>query len=389
MISIQFGKAQGGYFNYLDSTSEWHLKGGGWNGVYVVSNYVTMYFDGDTIINGNNYYKLYEAHNDTFFTWPNHTFDTSVYGPFFMREDSSLKLYRTFNENIIEDTFDFQQFSSLQQGDFFSEPYSSCSVSNADTLYLGNRPLKRVQGQQFSFPFGVLEGVGYIGPLCGMGIEGNNYLVCYIKQNDTLSFNDSLNPYPINCNIFPIPNRLNHFTGLPCSASFTLQPDTTTPHNWFAFSTVTGAQPLTYNWNWGDGSSDSTPFPSHTYDSAGYYTICLTITDATNCISTFCDSSTYLYKTEATMVSINVIPTNVSELKAIDSSINILPNPANYILTVKSTSKQIKLTDLSGKTLIALQLNNGKAELDVSNLDNGIYFLQSDKGKTQKLIIQR
>ncbi len=43
---------------------------------------------------------------------------------------------------------------------------------------------------------------------------------------------------------------------------------------------TTGTQPATYSWDFGDGSSSSSANPSHTYSSAGTYTVTL---DVTNC----------------------------------------------------------------------------------------------------------
>src|SRR4029079_71137 len=60
-----------------------------------------------------------------------------------------------------------------------------------------------------------------------------------------------------------------------CSANFYLVADSLIPHHYWAVSMVSGAQPLNYVWSWGDGSYDSTAYPSHTYSVAGYYTLCL------------------------------------------------------------------------------------------------------------------
>ena len=66
----------------------------------------------------------------------------------------------------------------------------------------------------------------------------------------------------------------------------------------------------------------------------------------------------------------------------------IYPNPASSTLNIQTQSNQATLIDLTGKTLLITKLKNGEAQLDVSSLNNGIYFLQTDKGKTQKIIVQ-
>ena len=40
--------------------------------------------------------------------------------------------------------------------------------------------------------------------------------------------------------------------------------------------------PLTYNWNFGDGSTSTAPNPSHTYSASGRYPVTLTVSDGTN-----------------------------------------------------------------------------------------------------------
>ncbi len=176
-----------------------------------------------------------------------------------------------------------------------------------------------------------------------------------------------------------------------CSSIFTIFPDTAITHNWYLTATVNGTPPFNYAWSWGDGNLSTMAYPSHTYDSAGYYTICLTITDSIGCTSTYCDSSTYLYKTDATMVSVQVVedlPNSISVLPSMEYNIKISPNPSNSIFRIQSISNQATLADLTGKTLLITKLKNGEAQIDVSNLANGIYFLQTDKGNTQKLIVQ-
>ncbi|MBI1288075.1 MAG: T9SS type A sorting domain-containing protein [Flavobacteriales bacterium] len=91
-----------------------------------------------------------------------------------------------------------------------------------------------------------------------------------------------------------------------CSANFSLVPNPSQQHDWFAIDSSTGTGQLQYLWEWGDGATSNQPFPSHTYAAEGYYNICLTVSDANGCSDTYCDSSTYIYKT-MTMVTVNVV----------------------------------------------------------------------------------
>lgn len=59
------------------------------------------------------------------------------------------------------------------------------------------------------------------------------------------------------------------------------------------FSTSTSEHDIiSYQWNFGDGSSGDGANPSHTYDEAGTYTVCLIITDNVGCVSDICHQVT-------------------------------------------------------------------------------------------------
>ncbi|MCX6199593.1 MAG: PKD domain-containing protein [Bacteroidetes bacterium] len=47
--------------------------------------------------------------------------------------------------------------------------------------------------------------------------------------------------------------------------------------------------PITYTWNFGDGSSGTGAGPTHTYNIPGVYTVCVTATDANGCSKTVCN----------------------------------------------------------------------------------------------------
>ena len=183
------------------------------------------------------------------------------------------------------------------------------------------------------------------------------------------------------------------FTGTgSCSASFTVVPDTT-PHLWWAINNAFGIPPITYSWNWGDGSSPSSgATPSHTYSAPGYYNICLTITDSVGCTSSHCDSSTYIYRLDASPITVNVImPTSTSINSELHiRSILLSPNPTSSSINLTFTSNQnanihFSLLNLLGEKMMEENFAATEGEnhfiIPVSQLPRGIYFLKMEDGK--------
>ncbi|MGE0636474.1 MAG: PKD domain-containing protein [Bacteroidia bacterium] len=172
---------------------------------------------------------------------------------------------------------------------------------------------------------------------------------------------------------------------VPCSAGFSLYPDSITEHNWYAENTCTGSGPLDYTWYWGDGASSTGSNPSHTYSTPGYYNICVEITAANACTDSYCDSSVYIFKTDAEMISVTVVggPTGIEEMAT--QQLSIYPNPANALLTIEAqTGKGIyQLIDITGKTLLQGSVPSPKFTLDISSLSSGVYFISVSDSERQ------
>jgi PKD repeat protein len=175
-----------------------------------------------------------------------------------------------------------------------------------------------------------------------------------------------------------------------CSALYTITPDTLIPHNYFIISNSTGIPPFDYLWSWGDGTTDTTALPSHTYSTAGYYNICLTITDSVGCSSTFCDSS-FLSKNSDAMVYVNVIlQTGITE-NSVNESLLFYPNPATASLTIQTPTKAIiEIHNLQGQLLKTINTAEKQTTIDVSDFANGIYIIKAktDRGVAVKKFIK-
>jgi hypothetical protein len=177
-----------------------------------------------------------------------------------------------------------------------------------------------------------------------------------------------------------------------CLAYFSLSPDTAIPHNYWAVNLSTGVPPISYLWSWGDGTFDTTAYPSHTYSTAGYYTICLQITDSTGCTCTYCDSSAYLTKTQNSVITVNVVPSIPSGIneKELSDRIKVYPNPATDNITIIAPQKSIiEILNIQGQTIIQQPLQQGKTDIDISSIAKGVYILRlysNDKTEVTRIV---
>ena len=196
-------------------------------------------------------------------------------------------------------------------------------------------------------------------------------------------------------------------TGIPCiaNANFTLSP-TNVPQYW----TATPANPwnvVASSWSWGDGSSDTLLYTSHTYSAAGLYTICLTVTVSCGSSTTSCSTySVYKMNTQAAMIHINVVAPS-SEPVGIDNAADeqleftLFPNPNNGSFEInlgesKQEKLQVNITNFLGQVVYAetsISANeNNSYKIETGNLSSGIYLMTMDvDGKTysKKIIVQK
>lgn len=179
-----------------------------------------------------------------------------------------------------------------------------------------------------------------------------------------------------------------------CSANFSMHPDTASAHTWFALNTATGVSPINYEWTWGDGGTSIGPTPSHTFSSPGNYPICLTITDDLGCTSTYCDSSTYLYKLEEglAMVTVNVVtqlPNGVPYVSAEENNLSINPNPCTLCeISGAENSSDLFITDILGRNVSAsFTKSSTRYFINLPEASNGIFLVRNKKtGEVVKFV---
>lgn len=158
-----------------------------------------------------------------------------------------------------------------------------------------------------------------------------------------------------------------HFTHL---ASATNQDSITfTPVNTAAIS---------YLWDFGDGSSNSTTVsPLHVFTALGTYTVCLTITDTSfggTCTLKWCDT-----------IHITSLTGLASYMQA-NAGVKIYPNPMNEFATVTlsnvGTKASFSIYDVDGRIIYRNEnLHDGNFRIDTKNIVSGIYFYSVNDDK--------
>jgi len=121
----------------------------------------------------------------------------------------------------------------------------------------------------------------------------------------------------------------------------------------------------TYKWHFGDGDSSNTKQPNHTYKAdSGTYTVCLTLTNASNCSNTQCQQVHF-------SVGVNVLK---------EQGIAIYPNPTNGELIIEfssqSATNSIFLFNTLGQQVFEKHHLSSKQSLDISHLNKGVYWVK-------------
>ncbi len=137
--------------------------------------------------------------------------------------------------------------------------------------------------------------------------------------------------------------------------------------------TNTSINAETYEWDFGDGTTDNSATPIHTYTEQGTYTVSLTVTK--------CGKSNTITKT--------IQVENLSLNSFANSSLLLYPNPAsaNLNLNTDLDIQTINVFDIMGRSYKTdFQRNTAGYIIDIQNLATGIYILQIEKsGSTTQL----
>jgi PKD repeat protein len=163
------------------------------------------------------------------------------------------------------------------------------------------------------------------------------------------------------------------------------------------FLNFSSTDAITFEWDFGDGTTSTENSPVHTYDSAGVYTVLLEITTATGCTSSFevtIDLHNSGFTGDATSSAIQ-LSTATEEANTFEQ-ITMYPNPMSDQLMIdlgNNIDKEVayRLFNTAGQLVKSGQLQ-GSNTIDVSNLLDGFYIIQLNGDGVEyqeKLIKQR
>ncbi len=173
-----------------------------------------------------------------------------------------------------------------------------------------------------------------------------------------------------------------------CVAKFELALDTNQRDVLFLVNTSSADNTHQYFWNFGDGNTSAVRLPTHQYTENRAYKICLTVYDTVqNCTSTYCDSV-------GLDTNGNILKSGGFNLRVLNgsfigldeehvsfkNSINTFPNPVSNTLIVEMLMQQgeveFELISLNGRTVKQGKILAPNAQLDLSDLRTGIFFLK-------------
>jgi PKD repeat protein len=187
-----------------------------------------------------------------------------------------------------------------------------------------------------------------------------------------------------------------------CNANFAIVQDTANLYNYTIYSSASSSGSISYLWDFGDTTTSTLQYPTHTYTGSGPYQICLTVSDTSGCSDTYCDTIVPGMWASA-ITTVTAVPATTDIVEVLQNNIfDIFPNPVNDKATIRFTLMkeemvEISIVDLLGKKIAVIEDRNliaGKKEFNwnAEGLSNGMYLIQIQVGEikfTKKLIVSK
>ncbi len=175
------------------------------------------------------------------------------------------------------------------------------------------------------------------------------------------------------------------------------------PNEVWVWNLSSGTSPFQFLWSFGDGTSSTEAYPTHVYATGGPYTLCLTMTDASGCTSTYCDEVSIdengIYngmvidgrpgwlRNGFTIRVREQLSTGVQEDEVLNE-LRTWPNPVNdrLNLSFRSTLRgtmQLQIVDVNGRVLrttnATFATGDDRIELSTAELPAGLYLLRMEQ----------
>lgn len=239
--------------------------------------------------------------------------------------------------------------------------------------------------KQYTWSFG--DGTAAYGPYVSHNYAAEGiYVIC-------LTVSDSFCTATTCQSIYYAPDSIFN-NGNTCQADFEVSLIDTASETIWLTDLSTGAN--TYLWDFGDGSTSSVQYPSHTYSDNGMYEVCLTIICDSNNTSFHCewigimDSLTNggFDDTRSGFV-LNVKAQTVSAVEepAVDQVVSIYPNPATDVIHFSLPASAAGAVAIRIFNAMGQQVGQHSAaahesiqSIDVSSLKTGMYLVQMQNG---------
>jgi PKD repeat protein len=154
--------------------------------------------------------------------------------------------------------------------------------------------------------------------------------------------------------------------GAAPAASFSYSPSAPPALTPVQFTDQSLNSPTAWFWNFGDMTSSTLQNPSHTYASAGTYTVTLI---AVNCVSS--DTTTFV---------LTILPDGVEE-NFTSGNFSVYPNPFSSTTTIHFSDEadlsaiKIEISDLSGRVVSVINPGSRNTLISRAGLSSGMYFI--------------
>lgn len=143
------------------------------------------------------------------------------------------------------------------------------------------------------------------------------------------------------------------------------------------FNTITSANLVNYNWDFGDGTKSTDANPVHTYTTSGTFNVTL-IGD--NCLLSDTMKST-----------VTIAPSGISEVSLLNK-ISIYPNPSSSVLNIKSdialNKISVSIANVVGAQVINVAQFDG-TPINITSLAKGLYLVNIKDLSTGDMITRK